>query len=66
MTRTTLDDRLDKITGLVSDAIMYLESELNVAVTQDDIRAIELRAEALRLWFEHVQTAAWEKAKQLA
>lgn len=65
MTRTTLDDRLDKIGGMISDAALYLETELNIAESRDEIRAIEQRSEALGLLLEHVQTAAWEKAKAI-
>lgn len=65
MTRTTLDDRLDKIGGMISDAALHLETELNIAESRDEIRAIEQRSEALRLLLEHVQTAAWEKAKAI-
>ena len=61
----SLDVRLNKITGDVSDAALHLEAELNAATTQDAIRAVERRAEALSLLLQHVQSAAWEKANQL-
>lgn len=60
-----LDERLNRISGAISDQALYLESELNVADTQDAIRAVERRAEALSLLLQHVQSAAWEKARLL-
>ena len=61
----SLDARLNKIKGDVSDAALHLEAELNAATTQDAIRAVERRAEALSLLLQHVQSAAWEKARLL-
>lgn len=65
MTRMTLDGRLDSIGGVISDAALAMEAELNSATTTNDITIIERRAESLRLLLEHVQTAAWEKAKAI-
>lgn len=65
ITRSALDARLDRIGGEISDAVILMEAELNSATTANDITIIERRAEALRLLLEHVQTAAWEKAKAI-
>lgn len=60
-----LDERLNRIYSAISDQALYFEGELNAATTADDITKIERRAEASRLLLEHVQTAAWEKAKAI-